>query len=203
MQRMPQRMRCVYSGPSANPNNLHTPALRGPGHLVVYCIQIALRTLEPVRVRIGEPGQRRFRIIVGLANRTTIVWMEKQQLEALGQAIGRILEQVDDTQAISEPQSLSHGIDLNTQHQFRVGRIEIGYNHVRGRILIVAYDIESVEEEPPGLAGLFSLETAQGLSEAAADIVAAGRPRCVLCGMPMGPGPHACAEQNGHLINYT
>ena len=37
------------------------------------------------------------------------------------------------------------------------------------------------------------------ISEEAERVVAAGRPRCVMCGMPMGPGPHACANQNGHL----
>ncbi|MBX3072162.1 MAG: DUF3090 family protein [Thermomicrobiales bacterium] len=152
---------------------------------------------------IGEPGQRRFRLIVGLNDRTTIMWMEKQQLEALGQAIGRILDQVDVSGVASEAVAEGGMFDLDTRHQFRVGRIEIGYNHDRQRVLIVAYDIESDEDESPSLAALFPLSLAKVLSERAADVVAAGRPRCVLCGMPMGPGPHACAEQNGHLIHYT
>lgn len=152
---------------------------------------------------IGEPGQRRFRLIVGMGDRTVIVWMEKQQLEALGLAIQRMLGQLDAGDEDDDVRSIVAPLDLNTLHQFRGGRIEIGYNHERRRILIVAYDIESAEGDAPSLAGLFSRSLAEEMAEAAAEVVAAGRPRCVLCGMPMGPGPHACAEQNGHLIHYT
>ncbi len=152
---------------------------------------------------IGEPGQRRFRMIVSNGVRTTIMWMEKQQLEALGQAIEQILTQIDIESEVSEGGAEPAVLDLNTRYQFRVGRIEIGYNRDRERILIIAYDIESEDDESPALAVQFPLGLAQSLSVDAAEVVAAGRPRCVLCGMPMGPGPHACAEQNGHLINYT
>ncbi|MGE3798633.1 MAG: DUF3090 family protein [Thermomicrobiales bacterium] len=152
---------------------------------------------------IGEPGQRRFRLIVRTDDRTTILWMEKQQVEALGHAIDRIFDQLDLTERTEEAEVLSGELDLDSRHQFRVGRIEIGYNQLRERILIIAYDTESEDDEVPALAALFPLGLAMELSTAAAEVVSAGRPRCVLCGMPMGPGPHACAEQNGHLMNYA
>lgn len=160
--------------------------------------------VEKARVEaIGEPGQRRFRLIVDTGDRTTILWMEKQQIEALGQAIERVIEQVEESGIRVETGNYPDDLDLTTRYQFRVGRIEIGFNHHRERILIIAYDIESEEDEAPSLAVLFPLGLAQTLATSSADVVAAGRPRCVLCGMPMGPGPHACAEQNGHLINYS
>ena len=152
---------------------------------------------------IGVPGQRRFRIIFGSADKTTILWMEKQQVEALGLAIEKILDQIEDKTHVSEQSDDSSVPDLETPYQFRVGRIEIGYNHLRERILIIAYDIESEEDDSPSLAVLVPLVVAEEMATTAAEVVAAGRPRCVLCGMPMGPGPHACAEQNGHLINYA
>jgi uncharacterized repeat protein (TIGR03847 family) len=160
--------------------------------------------VEIARVEaIGEPGHRRFRVIFGTGDKTTILWMEKQQLEALGHAIERILEQIDIPPSVAEAELFSSNVDLDTRRQFRVGRIEIGYNHHRERILVIAYDIESEEEDLPSLAVLIPLELADAMSTTATEVVAAGRPRCVLCGMPMGPGPHACAEQNGHLINYA
>jgi uncharacterized repeat protein (TIGR03847 family) len=151
---------------------------------------------------IGEPGQRRFRIVAASTGQTTILWMEKQQLDALGRAIEQILMQLDVTLSETAPESVAGTVDLSTRNQFRVGRLEIGYDRERQRILIIAYDIEAEEGESPSLAGLFPLPLARLISEEAAKVVAAGRPRCVLCGMPMDPGPHACAEQNGHLINY-
>jgi uncharacterized repeat protein (TIGR03847 family) len=152
---------------------------------------------------IGEPGQRRFRIITASNGETTIMWMEKQQLDALGQAIEQILLQVGDIPSSAPDASSSAPFDVTTLNQFRVGRLEIGFDQEHDRILIIAYDIESDEDEAPSLAGLFSRSLAKSISEEAAKVVAAGRPRCVLCGLPMGPEPHACAQQNGHLASYA
>ncbi len=152
---------------------------------------------------IGEPGQRRFRLIALSNGETTILWMEKQQLDALGQALTKIIDQIDVEASDFEQPGAGSPIDLNTTHQFRVGRLEIGFDRERGRVLVVAYDIESDEADGPSLAGLFSVSLAQDLAEEADKVVSAGRPRCVLCGLPMGPGPHACAQQNGHLANYA
>ena len=53
--------------------------------------------LEAQRLRveaIGEPGQRRFRLLALMDGETYIVWMEKQQLQALGLALEQMLEQL-------------------------------------------------------------------------------------------------------------
>ncbi|MDQ3542121.1 MAG: DUF3090 domain-containing protein, partial [Chloroflexota bacterium] len=44
-----------------------------------------------------------------------------------------------------------------------------------------------------------SREQARELSVDAVSVVSAGRPRCTMCGAPMGPGLHVCPQQNGHL----
>lgn len=43
---------------------------------------------------IGEPGQRRFRLIAGVGLDLVSLWMEKEQLQALGLAIEQLLEQL-------------------------------------------------------------------------------------------------------------
>jgi hypothetical protein len=37
------------------------------------------------------------------------------------------------------------------------------------------------------------------LSAESAAVVAAGRPRCTMCGEPMDPEGHVCPQQNGHF----
>ena len=41
---------------------------------------------------LGEPGDRRFRIVVVIDGITWILWMEKQQVQALGMAMEQILD---------------------------------------------------------------------------------------------------------------
>ena len=168
--------------------------------------------VDRVRVEaLGQPGQRRFRMLVVSRGRTTIVWMEKQQLQALGLALEQMLGQLPETgPKSSDPVAVE--FDLDTRRQFRVGRMELGYDETSDRIVIVAHDInqededdaddddEGPEEEvPPAFVCAVTREQAHEISADAAAVVAAGRPRCSMCGAPMGPGPHACPQQNGHF----
>jgi len=149
---------------------------------------------------IGEPGQRRFRLITLANGQTTIAWMEKQQLDVLGRALLQVLEQIPS--GISEQISpiLSGDFDLSTRHQFRVGRIELGFDPGRDRLVLVVRDLEDGEgDKEISLTALLSRQQARVVGEEAARVVAEGRPRCVLCGAVMGPGAHMCVEQNGHL----
>src|SRR5918912_1433403 len=44
---------------------------------------------------LGRPGQRTFRLIVGNdRGETAVLWIEKEQLQALGEAIDRLLAQL-------------------------------------------------------------------------------------------------------------
>lgn len=157
--------------------------------------------IENVRVEaIGEPGQRRFRLITLVNGRTTIAWMEKQQLDVLGRALLQVLEQIPGDQLTVVSPILSGDFDLETRHQFRVGRIELGFDPGRDRLVLVARDLEETgDEQPPALTALLSRQQARAIGQDSAMAVSAGRPRCLLCGEVMGPGPHVCVEQNGHL----
>jgi uncharacterized repeat protein (TIGR03847 family) len=148
---------------------------------------------------LGEPGKRRFRLLAVVDGETYIVWMEKQQLDALGRALEQVLAQLPP--AKPEPPVVAESIefDLQTRRQFRAGRMELGFDEEHDRLVVIAHDIEAEPDDEPGLACRLTRRQAQELSSEAAAVVAAGRPRCVLCGEPMGPGPHACPEQNGHL----
>ena len=148
---------------------------------------------------IGEPGQRRFRLRAIVDGDTYIMWMEKQQLDALGRALDQVLQQLPEQTLMLDSGNAPLEFDLNTRRQFRVGRMELGFDQDRDRLIIIAHDVETDSEDDPGLICRLTRTQARDLSVEAATVVAAGRPRCVLCGEPMQPGQHACPQQNGHL----
>lgn len=149
---------------------------------------------------LGEPGQRRFRLLVAVQGETHIVWMEKQQLQALGLAVDQILEQVTSDAPALDASDAPVELDEQTDHQFRLGRVELGFEEPVGRIVISAFDLQQDDESvKPSLSIRLSRAQAKTLSVDAATIASAGRPRCPMCGSPMDREGHVCPEQNGHL----
>jgi uncharacterized repeat protein (TIGR03847 family) len=147
---------------------------------------------------LGEPGQRRFRLIVVLGEETYIIWMEKQQMQALGLAIGQILEQVPASGPEIGTSGIPGDIDDTTPNQFRLGRVELGFDESGDSIIVHVFDIQETESDR-GLNMQFSRAQAQELIRDAAALAAAGRPMCPMCGQPKDAAGHVCPEQNGHL----
>jgi uncharacterized repeat protein (TIGR03847 family) len=146
---------------------------------------------------IGEPGSRRFRLVALIDQETVVLWMEKQQLQALGIALGQVLERISEE---SIPGLEAEGIaefDLETRRQFRVGRMELGFDEASDRLIMIAHDID--EPGQTRVTCRITRRQAQQISGDVEDIVNAGRPICPLCFDPMGPGPHVCPGMNGHL----
>src|SRR5687768_16810327 len=131
---------------------------------------------------------------------THIGRMGKQQLQALGMAIEQLPEQVPGDGEVGLDAESAVEFDEATRHQFRVGRIELGYDVGQNRVVISAFDIQQEdEEEAATLVMRLDLRQSAELSADAATIVAAGRPLCPMCGQPMDPEGHVCPQQNGHL----
>jgi uncharacterized repeat protein (TIGR03847 family) len=152
---------------------------------------------------IGQPGQRRFRLIAGSGNDLVLLWMEKEQLQALGLAIEQLLEQLRLAGLVrgripNQPAKLQGGLPPTTP-EYLVGRMAIGYDEERRQIAIFAHDIEQGEDEDPIFAGRATLSAAKALAEQIAAVIAAGRPRCPRCGAVIGPEGHVCPYDNGHL----
>lgn len=147
---------------------------------------------------LGEPGDRRFRLLAIIDGETIIIWLEKQQVQALGIAIDQMLEQLPG----SAPELGASGLPLEfneeTRRQFRVGRMELGYDEHNDRFVIIAHDMMDDSGEASFRCRITRAQ-ARELSVDSASVAAAGRPRCTMCGAPMGPGIHVCPQQNGHL----
>lgn len=152
---------------------------------------------------IGEPGQRRFRLIAGSGTDVISLWMEKEQLQALGLAIEQLIEQLRTAGLVRSriPEQLARlGQPVPpSAPEYLVSKMAIGYDEERRQIAIFAHDIEQAEEDDPVFAGRATLPAAKALARQIAAIVAAGRPRCPRCGAVVGPEGHACPHDNGHL----
>lgn len=159
---------------------------------------------------IGQPGQRRFRLMAIVDGGTHIIWMEKQQLQALGLALEQLLEQLPDGGPDLGPANVPLEFDTQSASQFRAGRMELGYDERRDRLVIAAHDVQrddddddddtiDLERSRPNFACRLTRAQAREISADAAAVVSAGRPRCTMCGQPMNPEGHVCPHMNGHL----
>jgi uncharacterized repeat protein (TIGR03847 family) len=150
---------------------------------------------------IGTPGKRTFRLRILRGNDSAALWMEKQQLAALGEAIPRLLEQLNtpDQHADEDAESIGSFPD-DPMVDFKVGRMALGYAAQEDRLVLVAHDLEAGEDEEisPTFACRFTRDQARSLSESCTDAVAGGRPICQLCQRPIDPEGHMCPRANGH-----
>lgn len=156
---------------------------------------------QRVRVEaLGQPGQRRFRMLVAVNGETHIIWMEKQQLQALGLMIEQMLDDAASDAPLLQTEDAFLGFDNDADHQFRLGKVDLGFDETGDNVVIGAYDLQQDEQNSqPVLSVRLNRRQALTLSADVAVLAAAGRPRCPMCGAPMNPSGHVCPEQNGHL----
>lgn len=152
---------------------------------------------------IGVPGQRRFRMIFGNQLEAVVLWMEKQQLQALGLAFEQMIAQL---RAAGVQQAKVMDIEPSPvgpvppgAAEIQVGRLAVGYDEERALITLLAYVFEAEEEDPPNASVRLSLQQAKTMASQIEQVVSAGRPTCSRCGAPIGPEGHVCPHDNGHF----
>lgn len=144
----------------------------------------------------GEPGQRTFRIrLEGAEGETAALWVEKQQVQALELALQQMLAQLTHAPASAPDMS---DFPHDPEHEFRVGRMSMGYDHSDGRVILQAYELTEEVDANPEISTKLSAEQCGVLRAQLAEIIAAGRPICPLCDTPMDASGHACIRSNGH-----
>ena len=158
--------------------------------------------VENIRAEaLGEPGHRTFRILVDGDAGSAMMWLEKEQLFQLAVAINQLhssLPELDRSRPISEGAER-----LGGRLEFKVGRLVLGHEGSRERLIIDAHDAESDEEEGEPTVRIWAER--QQLARFAADsleLCVAGRPLCPLCGSPMDPEGHTCPRSNGHALQH-
>lgn len=145
----------------------------------------------------GPPGRRTFRLLIANEQELASLWIEKEQLQALGLAIEQLLAQMDERAGegmvpTGAPATLET-IDAP------VGRLGLGFDEASDLFVVVVYLPETGENDAPDVVCRASRAMMKNLSRQIEEIVAAGRPRCPLCGAPINPDGHVCVRTNGHF----
>jgi uncharacterized repeat protein (TIGR03847 family) len=160
-----------------------------------------VKRLEPDAV--GVPGARRFRLIVQNNDDTAFLWLEKEQLQALGLAVDQLLTPIKAVWTSGEREEIAAAptrarFEGAAEVEVRVGRMGLGYDEESQLFVIVAHDAESDADEPPAFKCRCSRTLLSGLSNAITEVTSAGRARCPLCGTPLDSPVHFCPGSNGH-----
>jgi uncharacterized repeat protein (TIGR03847 family) len=113
-------------------------------------------------------------------------------------------------------------LDQPVEEQFRAGMMRLGWDPKTAQVIIEAYPLQLTDEaddgadgadDRPGLTGpdLEALEpaemlvvripvgTARAFVERTGKVVRAGRPTCPICGEPVDPDGHVCAQPDSAL----
>ena len=144
---------------------------------------------------IGEPGKRVFYLQAASGGQVVSLRLEKAQVAALAAYLAAMLAD------LPPPADLPGELDLiePVVPEWVVGSLGVSYDEAADRVVLVAEEL--VVEEDATAASFRILATREqmaALSAHGAELVAAGRPPCALCGQPLDPEGHVCVRLNGH-----
>jgi len=158
-----------------------------------------LETLEHFTAgAVGPVGQRVFYLQAREHRRVVTLKCEKEQVKALGEYLGRLLERLTAAEEAKADLALIEPVDA----VWTVGSLGVGYDEPRDRIVVIASEaVEEESQEEPATAR-FHLTRGQAAAfvERARELIEAGRPACPLCSLPMDPDGHICPRTNGHVV---
>ncbi|MEA2843698.1 MAG: hypothetical protein QOJ69_1369 [Actinomycetota bacterium] len=142
----------------------------------------------------GPPGKRIFYLQAATSAQVVTLRLEKTQVAALVAYLSALLSD------LPTPTDLPTEMDLvePVLAEWVVGSLGVTYDEGRDRILLLAEEL--VEEGEDGASTRLLATRAQvaALAVHGAALVAAGRPPCQLCGLPLDPEGHVCPRLNGH-----
>jgi uncharacterized repeat protein (TIGR03847 family) len=175
---------------------------------------------------VGEPGDRTFFLQAREGGRVVSVALEKVQVAVLAERLGALLDELDlrgIAPAEDEPLRLEaveaqsvddEPLDEPVNEAFRAGSLTLGWDGGAERVLVEARaqdedgeaidpdeDDDEDEDGPDLLRVRITASAARSFVTRAAQVVAAGRPPCPLCGAPLDPQGHICPRRNGHYVN--
>jgi uncharacterized repeat protein (TIGR03847 family) len=162
---------------------------------------------------VGEPGQRTFFMQVRSGRRINCVAMEKEQVKVLAERVDALLDEMVERGEVTGQDVAAAGADdapLDTpiEEDFRVGSLGLGWNSNTDQLIIEAHassdddddvpDLESDDEGPDSLRIRMTGASGRAFAARALAVVAAGRPPCPFCHLPLDPRGHVCPRANGY-----
>jgi uncharacterized repeat protein (TIGR03847 family) len=165
---------------------------------------------------VGEPGERTFYLQAKGEGRITSVALEKVQVSLLAERLDELLDEVlrrtSGSVAVPAvaPAELrdEEPLEQPLMEEFRVGSIALAWDPDGDRVVIEVQEesdepVEPLTEDigvdgPSVLRVRITPAVARAFAKRAQQVVAAGRPPCPLCGLPLDADGHICPRQNGH-----
>ena len=152
---------------------------------------------------VGPPGQRAFYLQARDGDLVITVRCEKQQVAALADYFEGLLDDLEPAPYVA----ITEDLDLvePVQELWTVGPIGVAYEEEHDRVVVVLEELvleEGAEaeddDEGDGDKVRVRLSRAQVSSfvQHSRAIVAAGRPACRFCGLPIDPAGHPCPRMN-------
>jgi uncharacterized repeat protein (TIGR03847 family) len=145
---------------------------------------------------VGRPGERTFYLQVVSAGEIVTAALEKAEVAALAEGLQVLLQQVGVTNgAPVEPAPLdSAPLETPFAEDFRVSELSVAWD---GQHVIVEAGGSGASDESVGrMRVALTVPATHAFVTRAEKVVAAGRPPCVLCGLPADPGGHVCPRLN-------
>jgi uncharacterized repeat protein (TIGR03847 family) len=167
---------------------------------------------------VGQPGDRTFFLQAADRGRVVSVALEKTQVQVLAERMEQMLAEVAARTGVPVPpaaeadtEALSQPID----EEFRVAALGLAWDSETGHVVIEAQAptenedeaeetlLEDVTEGPDALRVRIGPDQALAFVERARLVVAAGRPPCPLCNLPLDADGHICPRLNGYRRGAT
>jgi uncharacterized repeat protein (TIGR03847 family) len=164
---------------------------------------------------VGQPGSRSFFLQARKGRAVVSVALEKDQVAALAERLAELLTVVDDdAPAVSAAVEMAPAappgeqlLDEPVVEVFRVGAMALSWDAAADRVVIEAQPqdesgdyVEAADddEEGPDLMRVrIERDEAHAFVQRAQELVAAGRPPCPFCGLPLEATGHFCLGRNG------
>jgi uncharacterized repeat protein (TIGR03847 family) len=172
------------------------------------------RPIRFVAGTVGQPGERTFYLQASdETGRTVSVALEKAQVQVLADRMNELLDEVagrvdaviPSVAQVEDLEPLTAPID----EEFRVAAMGLAWDGSAEAVVVeaVAAGDEPIDEEailsdsdegPDALRVTITPMAARAFVARARRVVAAGRPPCPLCSLPLDPAGHVCPRQNGY-----
>ena len=123
-------------------------------------------------------------------------------VQRIAERVEELLDRVGDEAPADRPDN--EPLDTPIEDEFRVGTIGLAWEPARGRVVIECHDHDPDEGPPPPDAALHSVRVVLTTGQArefvrrSGSLVAAGRPPCPFCGLPLDVTGHICPRANGY-----
>ena len=163
---------------------------------------------------VGQPGERTFYLQASdEAGRTITVALEKTQVQVLADRMSELLDEVATRANTVIPPEADvddlEPLEMPVDEEFRVAAMGLAWDGAEQAVVVeaVAAGEEPIEEDailsdseegPDALRVTITPVAARAFVARARRVIAAGRPPCPLCSLPLDPSGHVCPRQNGY-----